>query len=189
MEGFRIIFPLFSPRILMPTSHPLKDQQFVITGGNYKGQTCMWVSRFNKRYAKVKINGRIHYVAYENLRVPTLTDDEIRNLKPYRTGEVYVCEDTYRPSELSKVGRSKDAQKRVTTLQTGNPFLVLAHVEAVTANDHKIVERVAHRLLAPYRLRTTGPSNEFFRCATSVAIQVVTKAHELVTSHVILKHQ
>jgi hypothetical protein len=76
-----------------------------------------------------------------------------------------------------KIGVSANVARRLAVLQTHSPHALTAHHQAQPASDARLVERVAHALLAAKRLR-----GEWFDVSVEDAIAAIDQAIALVDS-------
>lgn len=76
-----------------------------------------------------------------------------------------------------KIGISTDVGGRLAALQSHSPHVLVAHHQAQPASDARLVERVAHQLLAAKRLH-----GEWFDVSIAEAITAIDQAIDLVES-------
>jgi hypothetical protein len=84
---------------------------------------------------------------------------------------VYIIESE---AGVMKVGFSGDPQARLLNLLTGHPF----DLQVVYTKNHEmapLLERAAHRILAPLKIR-----NEWFKCSREEAIEAVEAAFDII---------
>jgi hypothetical protein len=84
-----------------------------------------------------------------------------------------------------KIGRSTDVYQRYMQLQSGSPdLLCIEHLAEVPPKDAVAAEKLAHELVAPYRLH-----GEWFHITSRYAAQTIEEAARRVNGGVLYEHK